>query len=109
MVDEINFTPFRPIEPREPTTPGSGARPVPGEPKVGEKSFQEVLKGTLKEIDDLQFQASERIRDSFDPTNPVDLHEVMLAVEEANISFQFVMQVRNRLMDAYNEILRMQV
>jgi flagellar hook-basal body complex protein FliE len=33
----------------------------------------------------------------------------MLAVEEANIAFQFTMEVRNRLMEAYNEVMRMQV
>jgi len=38
-----------------------------------------------------------------------DLHEVMLAVEKANISFQFLTQVRNKALDAYQEIMKMQV
>lgn len=37
------------------------------------------------------------------------LHEVMIAVEKANISFQFVTQVRNKAVEAYQEIMRMPV
>ena len=38
-----------------------------------------------------------------------ELHEVMLAVEKANISFQFLTQVRNKAMEAYQEIMKMPV
>ncbi len=103
MVDEIFFTPLQPVQPPE---PGKGSGPAQGPGKV---SFQDVLKDTLKEIDGLQHRAESAVRGSFDPTNPTDIHEVMVAMEEANIAFQFTMQVRNRLVDAYNEIMRMQV
>ncbi len=102
MVDEILFTPLRPVEP--PGSRGPGAAPQPGA-----TSFKQVLADTLKEIDGLQHRGMEVTRGSFDPTNPTDLHEVMIAVEEANIAFQFAMQVRNQLIDAYNELMRMQV
>ena len=102
MVDEIFFTPLRPIEPSGPK--GAGAAPKPGE-----VSFKEVLAGTLKEIDGLQHRAMDSVQSSFDPADPAALHEVMIAVEEANIAFQFAMEVRNRLVDAYNELMRMQV
>ena len=39
----------------------------------------------------------------------VDLHEVMLAMESAGLGFQLALQVRNKLVDAYQEISRMQV
>lgn len=38
-----------------------------------------------------------------------NLHQVMIALEEARLSLQLVAQVRNRLLDAYQEVLRMQV
>ena len=102
MVDEVFFTPLRPIEPPEPKGSGAASKP-------GDASFKEVLSGTLKEIDGLQHRATESVRSSFDPADPAALHEVMIAVEEANIAFQFAMEVRNRLVDAYNELMRMQV
>lgn len=38
-----------------------------------------------------------------------NLHEVMIAVEKASISFQFMAQVRNKALEAYQEVMRMQV
>jgi flagellar hook-basal body complex protein FliE len=40
---------------------------------------------------------------------PVSLHEVMLSMEEAKLQFQLVMQMRNRVLDAYQDLLRMQI
>jgi flagellar hook-basal body complex protein FliE len=39
----------------------------------------------------------------------VDLHEMMIAMEKADISLRFLVQVRNKAIDAYQEIMRMQV
>ena len=39
----------------------------------------------------------------------VDLHQVMLSMQEADIAFQLALQTRNKLVDAYQEIMRMQV
>ena len=38
-----------------------------------------------------------------------DLHTSMIAMEKADISLQFTMQIRNKILDAYNEVMRMQV
>jgi flagellar hook-basal body complex protein FliE len=38
---------------------------------------------------------------------PVDLHEVMISSEEAGIAFDLMMEIRNKLLDAYQEIQRM--
>jgi flagellar hook-basal body complex protein FliE len=40
---------------------------------------------------------------------PVDLHDVMIAMEKADISLRLLVQVRNKAVDAYKEIMRMQV
>jgi flagellar hook-basal body complex protein FliE len=103
MVDNILFNPLRPIQPPEQT----GGASLTG--KVTGPSFQEVLADTLNRVDTLQARAADAMRESFNPADPKAIHEVMLAVEEANIAFQFTMEVRNRLMEAYNEVMRMQV
>jgi flagellar hook-basal body complex protein FliE len=40
---------------------------------------------------------------------PVNLHQVMIGLEESRMSFQLLMQVRNRLLEGYQEVMRMQV
>jgi flagellar hook-basal body complex protein FliE len=39
----------------------------------------------------------------------VPLHQVMIASEEASVSFQLMLEVRNKLLDGYQELMRMQV
>lgn len=39
----------------------------------------------------------------------IPLHQAVIAMEEANISFQLMVEVRNRMLDAYQEVMRMQV
>jgi flagellar hook-basal body complex protein FliE len=41
--------------------------------------------------------------------DPIDLHEVMLARETASLQFQLAVQVRNKLVEAYQDVMRMQV
>src|SRR5690349_9655676 len=41
--------------------------------------------------------------------DPIDIHEVMLNTEQASLGFSMAMQVRNKLVDAYQEIMRMSV
>jgi flagellar hook-basal body complex protein FliE len=41
--------------------------------------------------------------------DPIDIHEVMLANEQASLGFSMAVQVRNKLVDAYSEIMRMSV
>jgi flagellar hook-basal body complex protein FliE len=102
LVDEIRFTPLRPVQPPGPGQAGGASGP-------GKSSFQDVLKDALQEIDRLQHRATESVTGSFNPADPTDLHQVMIAMEEANIAFQFAMEVRNQLVDGYNELLRMSV
>jgi flagellar hook-basal body complex protein FliE len=38
-----------------------------------------------------------------------NIHQVMIAAEKSDIALQFTMQIRNKILDAYNEIMRMQI
>jgi len=59
-------------------------------------------------VNDLQTQADSKIK-SMITGESRELHEVMIAVEKASISFQFLTQVRNKALEAYSEVMRMQV
>ena len=71
-------------------------------------SFQDVLSNSLKEVNDLQSKAHEAIVD-LAQGKPTDLHRTMVMLEKAGLSFELMMQVRSKLMDAYREIMRTSV
>jgi len=74
----------------------------------GGPGFKETLKNYLDEVNDLQRDADKALADL--ATGKVDnLHEVIVAMSEADLSFRLMMEVRNRLLSAYQEIMRMQV
>ena len=83
-------------------TPLGRAAPAPAQ------EFQEVLKTALRETNDLQLQAGEQIN-RLAAGEPVDLHEVMISAEEAGVAFDLMMEIRNKLVEAYQEIQRMHV
>ncbi|TAK89947.1 MAG: flagellar hook-basal body complex protein FliE [Burkholderiaceae bacterium] len=71
--------------------------------------FSTALKGALDQVNQAQNQAEAMARE-FQLGNPkVSLEEMMIAGQTANISFQTLVQTRNRLVNAYNEIMNMQV
>ena len=70
--------------------------------------FDESLRAALREVSDLQLRAGNEI-ERLVAGEPVDLHEVMISTEEAGIAFDLLMEIRNKLLEAYQEIQRMQV
>ncbi|MBN2516037.1 MAG: flagellar hook-basal body complex protein FliE [Deltaproteobacteria bacterium] len=71
-------------------------------------SFSDVLKNTISEINELQVDADKAIT-KVELEDSGSIHEAMIALEKANISFRVMMTVRNKILDAYQEIMRMQV
>ena|SRR5215831_8116519 len=71
-------------------------------------SFGEVLKDSLAQVNSLQHEADAAIQ-SLATGGTATLHDTMLAVEKADLSFRLMMQVRNKIVEAYQEVLRMQV
>src|SRR5689334_17968699 len=74
----------------------------------GTDSFANVLKDSLAQVNSLQHDADQAIQ-SLATGGPATLHDTMLAVEKAELSFKLMMQVRNKIVEAYQEVLRMQV
>jgi len=77
------------------------------ESKVDGKGFGEVLKDSINKVNSLQLEADEAIK-SFAKGESKDIHETMIAVQKADISFRMMMQIRNKIVEAYQEVMRMQ-
>jgi flagellar hook-basal body complex protein FliE len=83
------------------------AQAAPEEAAAG-GSFKDVLGGFLKEVNDLQLNMDDTIK-RFAAGEIKDVHQVMIAAEEADIAFQLMMKIRTKLLRAYDEVMKMQV
>jgi flagellar hook-basal body complex protein FliE len=71
-------------------------------------SFGQMLKDSLAQVNHLQKEADGAAQ-SLASGGPVTLHDTMIALERAELSFRLMMQVRNRIVEAYQEVIRMSV
>src|SRR5450830_639593 len=79
------------------------------EKPVQRVDFASVLKNSLDEVNDAQ-DKSRQLSESFSMGNDnINLSDVMISMQKANISFQTSLQVRNKLVSAYRDIMTMQV
>jgi len=74
----------------------------------GAGGFLDTLKNAIGKANDVQMQASQAV-DALVTGQTQDLHQTMVALQQADVSFQLMMQIRNKLVTAYEEIQRMQV
>ena len=70
-------------------------------------SFGSTLRDAIGEVENLQAQAEQQVS-ALVQGDGQDVHGAMIAVERADLSFQLMMQVRNKIVNAYQEIARMQ-
>jgi flagellar hook-basal body complex protein FliE len=75
---------------------------------AGGPSFKETLNGFLKDVNEMQLKADESVN-KLVAGEITDVHQVMNAVEEANVAFNMMMEIRNKVMDAYQEVMRMRL
>lgn len=83
---------------------GGNAAPV----KPGAPSFQDALKSTLDEVSRLDQVANTHVQ-ALAEGKPVEPHELMMAVEQANLALDLLIEVRNRLLEGYQELARTQI
>lgn len=76
------------------------------QPPVGGTSFGDTLKRAIGEVSTSQ-EVSQNYIDRFVRGEPVELHQVMAAAEEASISLEMLVELRNKLMDAYKTVMQM--
>ncbi|HCX83166.1 MAG: flagellar hook-basal body complex protein FliE [Curvibacter sp. RIFCSPHIGHO2_12_FULL_63_18] len=95
-----------------PTTirPGAGVRPAASASAEGVGgSFSGALKGALQSVSATQNEST-RLQREVQMENPkVSLEETMVAIQKAQIGFQATLHVRNRMVQAYTDIMNMQV
>lgn len=87
----------------------SGKSATHGTAEAGQVDFAQVLQGALKDVSSAQREAR-TMAEAFSAGDPnVNLQEVMVNLEKASLSFQQMVQVRNRLVTAYQDIMNMPV
>lgn len=82
-----------------------GAGGVTGAPRT---SFANQLQQALNDVNGLQKSRDEMI-DGMVSGEVTEAHDVMIAAKEAQMAFELLMEVRNKLLESYQEIMRMQV
>jgi len=70
--------------------------------------FADVLQNAMQHLEGLQANADGAMA-LLASGQPVELHEVMLATEQASLGFRLALQVRTKIIEAYQEIMRTQV
>ena len=71
-------------------------------------SFGEILTSSLNQVNRLQVEADSSIND-LATGRQTDIHRTMIAMEKASISFEMLMQIRNKVISAYDRIMRMPI
>lgn len=71
--------------------------------------FRTILKNAINDVSDAQNNAQAKVQAFSTGDSSMSLEEVMVSLQKANISFQGMMAVRNRLIDAYKDVTNLQV
>ena len=92
-----------------PKPPGvDGASEVLTTTQPAGDAFGSLLGKFIEDVNSKQVNAGNAVA-SLQAGGNVSLHQAVIAMEEANVSFQLMVEVRNKLLDAYQELMRMQV
>lgn len=87
----------------------SGARPLKKPEEAPVAGFGQALKTSLDQVNKVQNEASQLSKAFELGDRNVSLNDVMVSLQKASISFQSTVQVRNKLVQAYHEIMNMQI
>ena len=77
------------------------------QPSGDQSNFFHALESAIDKVDELQSGAEQQVTNVLQG-NGQDLHAALIAVEKADLSFQLMMQVRNKIVQAYQQISQMQ-
>lgn len=79
-----------------------------GNEKKNNISFGEMLKNNIEKVNQLQLE-SQNLNNQLVSGNIDNVHQVVIASQKAELALQFTIQIRNKILDAYNEIMRMSI
>lgn len=91
-----------PLLPQQGTIASGGATPGAG------SSFADVFQTAVTSVDHLQSSADQQVTAMLQGSADSDLGKTMISVEKADVAFQLMMQVRNKVVSAYQELEKMQ-
>jgi flagellar hook-basal body complex protein FliE len=77
-------------------------------PGEGQLNFGEILKNAINSVNDAQIDADDAVKSVLKGESK-DIHETMIVLQKAETSLQMMLEARNRLLEAYQEIMRTQV
>ncbi|WP_413673905.1 flagellar hook-basal body complex protein FliE [Massilia cellulosiltytica] len=115
MMAQLKSAAQKPAGPASPTEAlgGLGGIGKLGAPDAAESStkvsFSDALKASLQNVSNSQIQADEMGKKFAAGDDSVSLSDTMIAMQKASINFQATVQVRNKLVSAYHDIMNMQV
>jgi len=84
-------------------------KPAEAMPATGGLDFAQVLQGSIDKVNQTQQQADQMAEKLAAGDTSQNLHEVMIALQTASVSFQEMVQVRNKLVTAYQDVMNIQV
>lgn len=87
--------------------PREAGEPVPADRPV-QPDFLRMVKTFVSDVNDLQMRSGRAV-DAFVAGEVTDVHQVMVAAQEAGLALDLLLEVRNRTVEAFQEIMRMQV
>ena len=93
------------LQPVQPTMTQTVAQTIPS---ANKESFGTILKDAISVVNDSQV-ASDNLTNKLVNGDNVELHDVMISAQKANITLNTALSIRNKVIDAYQEIMRMTV
>ncbi|MDE3118062.1 MAG: flagellar hook-basal body complex protein FliE [Nitrospirota bacterium] len=100
-MDDIRIQPSLPL----PGAPGAGAVGPAGSAATG---FVGTLKDAIAKVNEVQVEATQAV-EKLATGESQNVHQTMIALQKADVSFQLMLQLRNNIVTAYEEIQRMQI
>lgn len=91
------------------TAAQASGKPAESTPAAGAPDFAQVLKNSIDQVNQTQQKADQMGAKLAAGDTNQNLHEVMIALQTASVSFQEMVQVRNKLVTAYQDMMNMQV
>jgi flagellar hook-basal body complex protein FliE len=107
-IKRINLAELDQLGAAAPAQAPASVQPSTTAQSTGSDSFPSMLGNLVGEVVQKQADASDTANALLSGKN-VSLHQTMISMEEANVSFQLMVEVRNKLLDSYQELMRMQM
>lgn len=79
-----------------------------GQSKVEGESFSDILKTALSGVNDAQSEAKNAVEMALNGGS-TDIHDTMIALQKADTSLKMMLEVRNKLLEAYQEVIKTQI